>query len=245
MWGRRKSVLQKDCNEPLFQYFIMDEIKEDITLTTDVNKDDSIINVSAGHGFQVGEFMVLWNNGLFEQLKVINVNVNAITVDIPVASNFLAASTQVVRGSIDLNIDGSVTPKSFKFQMRQCIIPIHILSVKVTMQHAAAADDGKFGGIAELLNGLYFRIVNTQNINLGIYKNNQDFKDRGGEVIYTQKAPAGTYATEMIYDLKGVFGQILKIDPVKSDYFYGLVRDDLTGLNKFIISLIGHFEIGA
>ena len=76
-------VIIQSQTESLFQYYLINELKTDITLTSIVNVDDEIINVSAGHGFVVGDYLVIRQGDIFEQTQVVDVNVNAITVSIP------------------------------------------------------------------------------------------------------------------------------------------------------------------
>ena len=44
----------------LFQYLLINEQKTDITLTSEIKVDDTVVSVSAGHGFTgaTGEFML-------------------------------------------------------------------------------------------------------------------------------------------------------------------------------------------
>ena len=71
-WKRNKDVSIQDQSSPLFQYYLMREDKDDITLTAPVSTDDDVINVSAGHGFTAasGEQLVLWENSGYEQASV-------------------------------------------------------------------------------------------------------------------------------------------------------------------------------
>ena len=117
------------------------------------------------------------------------------------------------------------------------------------MQHGAnVPDDGKFGGIAALTKGLFFKKENGTTFSFGNYIQNQDFKDIGGVVEYTTKAPAGTNATNIVYDIKSVFGQVIRIDPNIPDVICGIVRDDISlggvGMVKLTASFIGSFTEG-
>ncbi len=233
----------------LFRYFLMVEQKIDITLTSAITMDDEVINVSASHGFTAaaGEYIVIRNGDVFTQIKVTDVNSNAITVEMPIASDFPDTST-VIRGNINMNIDGDAVPTDFKFTFPGATIPIDLSTVILTMQHGAnVPDDGKFGGLGALLNGIYFRQVNGARINLGNYINNQAFKDVGAVVEYTQKAPAGTNGTNITLEIESIFGQVIRLDPRDDDEFLGHVRDDIAadeGMAKFTVAIIGSFTSG-
>ena len=240
--------------ESLFQYFLMDEQKTDISLTAPIAMDDEVINVSAGHGFTgaAGEYIVVRSGDVFFQAKVTGVSTNDITIEIPAAVVFPITSA-VIRGNIDMNVDGSITPKDFKYSSDCCgaqtpVTPIDVGTVIITMQHGSnVPDDGKFGGIAALTNGMYFRKVNGDRVNLGNYINNQDFKDVGAKVEYTDKAPAGTNATNITFDIENIFGKVIRIDPRTSDFVLAKVRDDQSaseGMEQLSISIVGSFTSG-
>lgn len=239
---------------PLFQYYLINEQKTDITLTAAISADDTVINVSAGHGFTAatGEYLVVRNGDQFSQFAVVSVATNAITIDIPAATGFPITSG-VIRGNSSMNVDGSSTPVDFKYSSNHSgalspTIPVDISAVVITMQHGSnVPDDGRFGGLGALTNGLYFRKVNGASVNLGNYKTNQDFKDRGAFVEYTSKAPAGTNGTSIEFDLEKSFGQVMRVDPRDTDYMLAQVRDDIdatAGMAKMTISLIGSLTEG-
>ncbi len=150
----------------------------------------------------------------------------------------------MTRGVKELNLNGSVTPVELLYKPRNSFIPVDLSGFKVTMQHTAAGDDGKFGGIAALTNGIYFRQVNGHRVNLGNYVCNKCFKDRGAYVDYTSKGPAGSESTEILFNIESLFRQAIRINPRNNEYFFGKIRDDLTGLDSFTISLIGSFTEG-
>ena len=237
----------------LFQYFLMDEQKTDIILTAPVVIDTNVVNVSSGHGFTAvsGEYMVVRNGDLFFQQKVISVASDAITVEMPIDDDFPVSGTTVIRGNINMNIDGATTPTDFKCHLSTASgaqVPIDLTTIILTMQHGAnVPDDGKFGGLVELTNGLYFRKVNGNRVNLGNYKNNQKFRDLGAIVEYTSKAPSGTEGTAATLDLENIFGQVIRLDPRTDDCFLSHVRDKIDaaeGMAKMTVSIIGSFTKG-
>lgn len=238
----------------LFQYFLLQEQKLDITLTAPILMDDEVINVSSGHGFTAvaGEYIVVRNGDVFTQKKVISVNVDAISVEMPIANN-IPDTADVIRGNINMNRDGSITPVDFKYSSNCCgnqdpQIPIDLSTIIITMQHGSnVPDDGKFGGIAALAKGMYFRKMNGGRVNLGNYINNQAFKDVGALVEYTDKAPAGTNATNILFDVETIFGQVVRMNPRVNDFALAQVRDDVSlsaGMDKLTISLVGSFTSG-
>lgn len=238
----------------LFKYFLMQEQKTDITLTSIITEGEEVINVSPGHGFTgvAGEYIVIRYGDLYTQLKVTGVATNAISVELPIAADF-PIDAGVMRGNINMNVDGSGTPVDFEFTSNinggvNAVVPIDLTTVIITMQHGSnVPDDGKFGGLAALAKGLYFRKLNGDAVNLGNYIKNQDFKDNGALVGYTDKAPAGTNATNVMFDIESVFGQVVRLDPRTLDKVLAKIRDNISsgaGMAKLTISLIGSFTSG-
>lgn len=250
--GSKKEIdiFIQDQDSALFQFFMMTEEKTDISLISPVAVDDIIINVSPGHGFSVNDYLVLWENSGFEQVKVVAVNTNALTIDIPMANAFTLVAVGI-RGSIEMNVNGSGTPVDFCFRFfNNAVVPIDISAINITLQHAVAPDDSKFGGLSALAKGLFFRKTNSAGaLNYGVYKSNQDFRDRGGEVIYTDKGPAGINATNVKLAVRDSFGQstVIRVNPRINDCLFACVRDDIdvgSGLAKFTTSLLGSYTRG-
>lgn len=239
-------IFQQDQVTPPFQYFMMTEEKTDITLTAPVSTNDEIINVSAGHGFTSGSMIVIAEGDAFEQAVVKSVNVNAITINIPVAGNFTTAAT-VIRGNRELNLDGSVTPVDFfaKLYGVGAVVPVDFIGAKITMIHAAAGDLTKFGSLAELTNGFYLRKMDGNHLNLANYTKNQDFEDFGWNVRFDDRAGGGgEYSTIVSIQLKESYGIAIRLNPSSGDCINGVIRDDLTGLLSFRIQVFGHFTQG-
>lgn len=240
--GDTLKVREQDQTTAPFQYYLMKELQTNITLTKAVEMDDTEINVSSGHGFTTDHHMVIWDGSAFEQVKVTNVNGNIITIEMPVANEFSLDSI-IKRGTINMNIDGS-SGVNFICGIRGNI-PIDIETVMITIQSGIAVpDDGKFGGIAAITNGLYFRQVNGSRTNLGNYRMNKDFRDRGAAVEYTDKAPGGTNGTNIIFDLKDSFGIVIRLNPAINDCVFGRLRDDLSSLDGMTVSLLGQYTLG-
>ncbi len=243
-------VTIQDPTSPLFQYFFMNELKTDITLTAPVGIDDEVVNVSAGHGFTgaAGEHIVLFENNRYLQLAVSGVATNAISIAEPSTVEYTVADAVVIRGNILMNVDGSSTDAQFDVKLRNFTIPIDISQVVITMQHGAnVPDDGKFGGLAALGKGVYFHKHDGTVFSMGNYTTNQDFKDVAGAAEYTDKAPAGTNATNISFDIKEVFGQVIRLDPNVNDFLRGTVRDNISagaGMAKMTASLIGSYTVG-
>jgi len=242
IWKGVIDTFIQDQDSPLLQYYLINELKTDITLTVPISIDDTVLHVSAGHGFVAGDILTIFQNNKYSQSIVKSVATNDITISIPMSKEYIAGA-QIIRGKKELNIN-AITPVTALYIPRDSIIPIDISIVKITIQSASAQDDGKFGGIAELTNGIFFRHVNGTVANLGLYKSNYDFKMLGANVIYTDKAPAGQYSTEITWNLKDTFGQVIRLNPRQNDYLICKLQDDLSALIRFEISVLGSLTVG-
>lgn len=237
----------QDQTTPPVQYYLMSEQKTDITLSTAIEKDTITFNVSAGHGFSTASshYMSIWDNQRYFQSKISAVSTNQISVEIPTASSFTTNAT-VIRGIIDMNIDASSTAVNFDFCPRNSTIAIDIRKATVTMQHTVAGDDSKFGGITALTSGMYFRQYNGITLNLGNYKNNQNFREHGAVITYTDKAGGGNNATNITFDIVDHYGVVLRVDPRTNDCLRAVIRDDLstTTLIQLRIGVFGQLTQG-
>jgi len=236
-----------------YKYYLIQELKTDIMLTSDIAVDDTVINVTAGHGFTgVGcECLVLRDGDSVAQLVVKSVNVNAITVHMPIADAYSILTTKVIRGTADMNVDGSVTPIEFKYSSHgdtRAIIPLDISEISIVMQHGTnVPDDSRFGGLVELTNGLYIRKQDDIKMNIGNFKCNQDFRDTGMIITYSDKAPSGAYATNILFNIENVTGQVIRLDPRNNDELVAYVRDDLSllaGMTRLRICFVYSLTIG-
>jgi hypothetical protein len=237
-------VVLQDLELRPFQFFLMHEQQEGITLTAPVTSGDKIINVSPGHGFSgTGEYMVIQENDIVTQSEVVSVSVNAITLNEPVLASYTTAAA-ICRGTIDMNVDGSVTPQEFFFLGRLSTIPINIKSVRLSIQDNVAGDDSTFGALPALTNGILVTKGNGNPRGLGTYRQHQDFRDFGASIEYTDKAGGGNFATNIAFSVKDAFGIVITFDPKDNDKFAAVVQDNLTGLVRLRISILGRYTIG-
>jgi len=235
----------QSSTSPLFQFFMQQVLKDDIILTSPVAMDDEIINVSAGHGFIVGELLTLWGTETFEQLEVTNVLVDAITVEMPVANSYIVIDSIITRGVKNLILDGSITSIPIVYEPLKGTIPVDVSGANITFYSSSVGDDGKFGGGAALTKGIYFRQIDGVRVNLGNFKDNGSFRHRGGVVTYPDKGPSGTNSVNVVFDFENTFGQVIRVNPNLAESICMVIRDNITvGNTSFVISLVGSYTQG-
>lgn len=213
----------------------------DVFLTSNTTVGQQVITVEPGHNIVAGDYLEFYDRLHFLQIEVVSVNVNDITLNTPLDNTYGPGTTTVKRVTIDINIDGSVTEKLFCFcgydpSWRQ------FLSIRGIITHTAVGDDGVFGDLPALTNGIYIGSERQVTPNLrkithlwsGL-KTNGDIRIRATDFDYSDRAPSGTYGTHFHVDfLKRNVGNIL-LNGATNDRIFLMIRDNLTTLNSFRI----------
>lgn len=245
--GYQKQIdtLEQSQLEPMFQYYLMKEIKLDVVLTANALRDAEVIAVSAGHGIVTGNRVVLCNGVAFQQCEVTNVATNNISIRVPLSFDFPIIGTIMTVGDIEMNKDFSATPADFVFRIRGGVIPLDVSGAILTMMHTAQPGDNLFGGITALTKGIFARRIDGVVQPLGAYARNSDFRDFGWTVTYPVKVPSEDYATEVRLNFVDVFGKEIRIDPRTSDYMHMRARDKMdTGMSKMRCAVYGSYTLG-
>jgi len=241
--GSSLDVFIQDQDTPPFQYFLMQNLKEDILLVTGTAIDDEVIYVDAGHGITTDSYLSIREGAYQSQVGVSGVAGDDITLATPL-SNAYTTDAQVIRGNIEMNISGSYSDQIFEMEVWGTE-PIDIQTVVVTIQHDGAGDDSKFGDLAALTNGLLFvKDGDVIHQHLGNYKQNQDFREFGATVEYSDKAGGGNYATNITYDIKKIYGIVIRVDPDYNESLQAIVQDDLNDLVRLRVSIMGQITLG-
>lgn len=241
--GASLDVFIQDQDTPPFQYYLMQNLKTDISLVTGTAVDDEVIYVDAGHGITTDSYLSIREGSYQSQVGVAGVVGDDITLMSPLSTAYTTAA-QVIRGNIEMNISGSYSDQVFEMDMWGTE-PVDIQTVIVTMQHGTEGDDSKFGGITALTNGLLFsKVDDNLHQHLGNYKQNQDFREFGANVEYTDKAGGGNHSTNVTYDIKSIYGVVLRVDPRINGLLNATVQDNLNSLLRLRVSLMGQITLG-
>lgn len=245
LFKTRKDVSVQDQYTAPFKFTCIRYDKEDITLTAPAIIDANKVAVSAGHGFNINDDIVLYENGLFNQSIVTAVNTNEITLHNYLDKTYSLAA-KVIRGNRFMNVNGSLeAPVEFKFKCFENTRPIDLYKLVLCFQSGTnKPDDGNFGGITAITNGLIIRRkINGYRSNFGCYRMNKDFKDYGAYINYTEKGAGGTYGTDVDISIKD-YGVAVRVGFSLLDETVILVRDNLTSLSLFTMSILGHYTLG-
>lgn len=224
------------------------QILSQLTIVTNTAKDDEIIDIETdGAVPAIGNYICLQENRKISQFEVTSVtpiagNQYTLGVSIPIDHPYTTLGGCMLL-NVDMNTDGSVTPIEFQI-MPATGVKWDITRMIVSMVLSSQGDDGLFGNITKLSNGMFFRRedgVNTHN--LFNTKDNSDFAIEGFDVSYPTRSGGGGSAgmrSRISFNGNDKRGVVVRLDGDNNEHFTATNRDDLTGLNQFRIKIQGH-----
>ena len=224
------------------------EILGFIASMTGTAKDVMTFNVvTDGVTPVVGNFVCLQEEGKESQEEITVVttvagNEYTITIAIPLDFDYTTNGSCSIQ-NVDMDVNGSITPVTFMVGP-QGNFKWDITRMMVSMVYDSAGDDGLFGNLTALTNGNYFRKEDSGTAqNLFNAKDNADFAIEGYDVQYTIRSTGGGefgMRSRITFSGQDKTGVVIRLDGKTSDTFVGVVRDNLTDLNKYRIKLQGH-----
>jgi hypothetical protein len=195
---------------------------------------------TAGHGIIVGDELILLdvvgNRSL--QAQATAVVGDTITLDRPIDHVYPAAISLGRVTTTNMAVDGSTTPQIFT--LRAGSVPVDVVRYLITMLSANSMDDGKFGSLAALTNGLVLRIVNGFQKTIFCFKTNGEIKQFCYDLQYASKSAAGTngLSARITFAGQDKHGVAMRIST--GDVIQWVVQDDLTGMLNIQCSVQGH-----
>lgn len=217
------------------------------TLAADAPAGSIQITLTSAAGFAVGDYLHISNATTLEiHHPRITVLVGTLaTLDGPLDYSFLIGDS-VLKTLVDMNVSGTLaSPQSFKSMPRAGEI-WHLLSILIEITHTTAGDNGLFGNLPALINGVVLRRYDGLT---GTFSTLTNWKINGGIVTDTgnvayapRSGGGGAYGTNAYGDFKKNAGATIYLNGTNGDYFEMLVQDDLTSLSRFRVKLQGHTE---
>lgn len=248
--GEPAPVMLQDQDTTAFDLYLTQEIDGPFTLNSPTVQDSRDVEVVTPHSFAaVGDGMFIFDGQNVMQVCVtaitLGVGFDTIEVDTPIDKAFQIADTEIYEETREMDVDGSATRQIFRVPapvMGTTPVIFDIVRIMFFIAASGAMDDGKFGDLATLANGVVFRQV-TASGNITSYFN---FKDNGAfyqiayDAIYTDKGPAGDngFRSRLTYAGPHKHGVVLRINP--GDRLELVIQDDLTGLSIFHATVGGH-----
>lgn len=239
------NVHQGDVHQSIVNEDFAEEDTASTTISTASISGDTALIVADTTGFSVTDPVLIFETPIKEPsypriTAIAPGTPGTLTLDRPL-DNAFSTSALVERVVTDMTstVGTLAAPISYKISPPPGEV-WHILRLLLAAISAGSPDDGKFGGIPALTNGVVLR----QNLSTGTriisnWKTNSDMKADMYDLEYTDKAPAGAYGTNGRFTLKKVdFVPELKGD--NGDFLEILIQDDLSALTSFSMKAQGH-----
>jgi len=232
----------QDQTTPDIDVYMMQPLNEDAPLALATVVDSRTVVLEPGHGAIDNNMLCLREGIHFTQFQILNVAVNTLTLDSPMDKVYTTATRSCISNK-NMAVNGSVTPVVFR------IAPLlgsesrwDVTRILGTILDDVEMDDGMFGGIAALINGVIFRKKNGIFKNLFNVKTNGEIAARMYDASYADKAKKGEYGFRFrrTYGGQSKSGVVIRLDSADSDELQIIIQDDLTALGSFNIIVQGH-----
>jgi len=190
-------------------------------------------------------FICMQEDGKVTQTEIITVvpvsgNRYTVTINVPLDYNYTSAGACAIL-NVNFNRDGTLGSPIVHQVGPKAGTKWHINRIMITMVLGTAGDDGKFGNLTALANGMYFRKeANGDSKNYFLAKDNSDIRLEGYDVDYPPRSGGGGdfgMAARISNDKSGVS---IELDGDFSEVYKIVNRDLLSGINKFRIKIQGH-----
>jgi hypothetical protein len=216
------------------------------TFANPVSAQDRTFDVVDATGFAIGDRIQI-EDGLVETQypSILNLVGNTVTLNRPIDKDYTTADG-IRKIEINMAVNGSVTPVSFKVVGETTAVDVHITRLLFNMVHATAGDMGKFGNLAPLTRGVLVRAFykrTNEYKTVALWKTNSDIAIDMYDVRFDSRAGgAGDFGTSGRWTLTaaGIAAELQSGLPF--DFIEILIQDDLTGLTTFTINAQGHTE---
>lgn len=226
--------IQDQTTPPVDLYFIQ-PIGAPTTVSTAVVIGDTDIEVASGANISVGNYLGIFcpDAGRFFFAEVLADDGGTpatITVDTPADFAF-DVGDNVISTTRELNVDGSLaSPEVFEVQgPGSGDLEIDITRLIFSIICDSQPDDGLFGNITALTNGLVIRRKDGTYRNIANIKSNGDFANLAYDVAYTTRSvPAGSYGVRCRYTFAGQDKHGVAIRLAEDESLQILIQDDLT-----------------
>jgi hypothetical protein len=245
--GDSLDVSIQDQHSELLSLYL-GEILDIVTVISDTAKDDITVDIeTTGITPLVGDFLCLQELGKITQSEVTSVtpiagNQYTLGISIPLDYPFSTDSGCSLL-DVDMNVDGSGTPIEFQIRPKSGT-SWDITRMMTSMVLTSQGDDGLFGNLAALTNGVYYRKEDAEESN-NIFnaKENSDYAIEGFDLAYVVRSGGqGSHGMRSRITWAGQSKQGVTIRLVgdSGDHFTATVRDDLRLIGKFRTKIQGH-----
>lgn len=236
------NVTLSDTNFSIVNTFFKRQAGIPTTLAANSAVGATSLNLVSAAGVFVGHQLDIYDGEDEKVFPTVNsIAGNIVTLDKPL-DNAYTAGDSVDDIIVNMNLVGTLAaPQSFKVKP----LPgeeIDFTRILIEMTHGGAGDNGLFGDLTELSNGVVLRVykgATNKFQSLTVWKTNSDIAVDMYDVSYTTRSGGGgSYGT----NARGTFqktGAVVRLNGDDGDYMEILIQDDLTGLASFRIKAQG------
>jgi len=203
-----------------------------------ITAGDRTVTFTSTASFDIGDTIYIEEGMVFEltPLHIEDIVGSVITVNRPIDNNY-TTSADIYEISTNMAVDGS-TPISFVVHPPAGMI-WQITRLILTITDGAAMDDGKFGSLSPLANGVLIRAHRGGLLATGTsWVTNGDIATDMYDVTYTDKAPAGENGLRGRWTLTKL-GAILELNGDDNDSIEVMIQDNLSTLTSFTMKAQG------
>jgi len=226
------------------EYFIRD-VGPSTTLSVAATAEDTDITVSSSTGFIIGDLIKIGNTTAQEVgvITITNVVSNIITLDRPIAQTLpIGTVIKEVENDMTSSVGTLTSPVVYELAPPPGVV-WQITRLLITVTDNLVMDDGKFGGIAALTNGVVGIVKTTAGrvANITNWKTNGNMMSDMFNVEYNDRAPAGGYGLRGRWTFEEA-GIVAEIDGDEGEYLRVLIQDDITANASFRIKAQGRVK---
>lgn len=250
--GDSVDVFVQDQTTPAVEYFLYQELN-DVTIIVGGVSKSSTLTFSAGHGFTLGDFIHLEYFDLtytiparIYQAEVVGVAGDVISFDKFFGFDIVPGPAVISskRVNTDMSVLGSyASPVQFKF----CTfdgLDMDLTRTMVDMNLTSGPDDGLYGNLARLTNGVFFGFEgDALDYYLVAIKDNGEYRSTAFDVSTNQRSGGGgTHGLTVRKTFAGndKYGVAVRLEAALNDCYVSYVRDDLTLISRHRVTVMGH-----
>ena len=238
------TVTDGDDNNILVSEIFHQHTGVDDTITVAISSGDIVISVADGSKFSVGDFIEIGHVGSIEQgfPKITIIATNDLTLDRSLDHDH-PIGEHIITVLENMNVNGSLASPSIFIVKPLSNEVWNIYRLNLHMADGTAMDDGMFGGISALTNGVQLRLNDEDGmLHLALWKSNADIALDIYDVTYAPKAPAGEFGFRGRWTFKKS-NTVIKLDGRLGDKLELLIQDNLTELIEFKVKVQGHVSV--
>lgn len=242
-------VYIQDRTTEIIDLHFSKEIQQ-ISIVTDTAIGDTTVTISSLAEPTNANTICFKEGNAFYQGTILSHEANGdnwdIVLDTPLDYAYTTATDCSKEALINLAVNGAITPQIFIISPKGLTAGVKwdITRILGVITDDATMDDGKFGGVSALTNGIVIRKVDGTYKNIFNAKTNGDLAVHMYDLTYIPATlgPAGRESVRFRRTFAGQekAGVVIRLDASAEDELQCIIQDDLTALVDFTLIAQGH-----